>query len=314
MKEMEGTIRLKETLDGKEMSKGCKLVVTYVNNNLNAQEDTKQQGPSSPYQPNKEFIPSYPELYYFNDKKTHSENGSMDNSPLLTMDEKPKKFHSSYQMNKGEDLMDNMMMSNPKYGDDLTNKTVMVRNLPMGTTADELFRLFGMYGNVMRVKIFFKSPENALVEFQENEQATLAKNLLDGCPFRQRILYINISKTAITSNGNENRMYYREYYKQKGHRYRKIGSKNFKNIAPPSRVIHVSNLIPEKESSYYLNLFSKCGKILNWMLLTGECETLLIEFENLQQSVEALAVFHNYQESKTYLKVSFSKYDTIRQI
>jgi len=41
----------------------------------------------------------------------------------------------------------------------------MVRKLPKETDADDLFKLFGMYGNVMRVKIFYKNPETGLVQF-----------------------------------------------------------------------------------------------------------------------------------------------------
>ena len=42
---------------------------------------------------------------------------------------------------------------------------VMVRNLPKDISLDILFKLFGVYGNVMKVKIFFKNTENALVEY-----------------------------------------------------------------------------------------------------------------------------------------------------
>ena len=42
---------------------------------------------------------------------------------------------------------------------------VIVKNLPKGLTPDYLFRLFSLYGNILRIKIFYKNPENALVEF-----------------------------------------------------------------------------------------------------------------------------------------------------
>ena len=42
----------------------------------------------------------------------------------------------------------------------------MVKNLPKYVTPDLLFKLFGVYGNVSKVKIFYKNSSNALVEFQ----------------------------------------------------------------------------------------------------------------------------------------------------
>jgi RNA recognition motif-containing protein len=46
-----------------------------------------------------------------------------------------------------------------------------------------LFKLFGVYGNVMRVKILYKKRDNALIEFKDENQAALAKQYLNGIPF-----------------------------------------------------------------------------------------------------------------------------------
>jgi len=121
-----------------------------------------------------------------------------------------------------------------------------------------------------------------------------------------------MSKTEISFSGHDQCRFYKEYYKQKGHRYRKVGSKNFKNIASPSRVIHISNLIRGKDLEFYTSLFGKCGKIVKSMCLGGETPTILFEMENLRQSVEALVQFHNFEFNGIFLKVSFSKYDSIK--
>jgi len=46
-----------------------------------------------------------------------------------------------------------------------TNNILLVNNLPESITPLMLFRLFGMYGNVMKVKILFNKPEKGFIEF-----------------------------------------------------------------------------------------------------------------------------------------------------
>mmetsp|Transcript_7317 Transcript_7317/g.6655 ORF Transcript_7317/g.6655 Transcript_7317/m.6655 type:complete len:83 (-) Transcript_7317:1485-1733(-) len=71
-----------------------------------------------------------------------------------------------FSLNLDSSFIDSPLLDSPTKIDN-NSKTVMVRCLPKGTTPDDLFRLFGMYGNVMKVKIFYKNPENGLVQFQE---------------------------------------------------------------------------------------------------------------------------------------------------
>lgn len=46
-------------------------------------------------------------------------------------------------------------------------KILIVSNLPLNSTPLALFRLFGVYGNVIKVKIMFKKRDNALVEYSD---------------------------------------------------------------------------------------------------------------------------------------------------
>ena len=57
-----------------------------------------------------------------------------------------------------------------------------------------LFKLFGVYGNVMKVKILFKKRDNALIEFQDSSMAATAKQYLNGVPFFSSQLNVNESK------------------------------------------------------------------------------------------------------------------------
>ncbi len=49
-------------------------------------------------------------------------------------------------------------------------KVVVVKNLSEKVNADMLFRVFGVYGNVQRVKIMFKNRNMALIQFQNHYQ------------------------------------------------------------------------------------------------------------------------------------------------
>lgn len=207
------------------------------------------------------------------------------------------------------------MITREETNDNRTQNTVMVKNLPDGIACQHLFRLFGMYGNVMKIKIFFKNPENALIEFQESSQANLAKTHLNNCPLMGNNIFVTISKNGIhlgAPNVQENNKFLMDYSDSKEHRYKIAGSKNFRNIAPPSSVLHLSNLSEDKDELFYINLFKECGRINKILPLKGETKTMLVEMENIMQSVNVLIHFHNYNIDGKFLKVSFSKYQMIK--
>jgi RNA recognition motif-containing protein len=193
--------------------------------------------------------------------------------------------------------------------------TVLVKNLPRGIICWDLFKLFGLYGNVMKVKIFYTNPENALIEFQDENQALVAKHHLNNCSLRGNNLLVTISKNRIIFNVPfipEGNKFLGDYSESKEHRYKVVGSKNFKNIAPPSKVVHLSNLCDNKSEEFYKILFRNCGRIKKFLPLKGDLNNLLMEMESVQQAVEVVMNFHNFNIEGKFLKVSFSKYQTIR--
>ena len=46
-------------------------------------------------------------------------------------------------------------------------------------TCDILFTLFGVYGNVLRVKILYNKKDNALLQMADNHQATTGRNTVE---------------------------------------------------------------------------------------------------------------------------------------
>ncbi len=51
------------------------------------------------------------------------------------------------------------------------SKVLIVNNIPANTYPYLLFKLFGLYGNVKKVKIMLKKRDTALIEFQDLPQA-----------------------------------------------------------------------------------------------------------------------------------------------
>ena len=194
---------------------------------------------------------------------------------------------------------------------------VLVKNLPQNIVPIMLFRVFGLYGNVQKVKIFFKNPENALIEYDDHSQALLAKMHLNNCPIFGNNIFVIISKQGIVINtnnlkkGEENDLV-ADYSECKDHRYKILGSKNYKNIAAPSKVLHLSNLCADKDEIFYRDLFKEYGSIIKVHFLKVEGKMMLMEMASINDAVSILVHFHNYNIDGKFLKVSFSKYQKIK--
>jgi len=196
---------------------------------------------------------------------------------------------------------------------------LLVKNLPKGITARILFRLFGMYGNVMKVKIFFKNPENALVEYQTPEQAELGKTYLNNCPLYGNNIFVTNSKIGVNIDTSalkkgEETQFMGDFATSPEHRYKFSGSKNYGNIVPPSKVLHLSNLCDDKEDYFYAELFRDFGFIRKFTFLKGPERMALMELGTVDETVKILSNFHNFNINGKYLKVSFSKYQKIKDL
>ena len=212
-----------------------------------------------------------------------------------------------------EKLQKSMTMINSfnKRSQDL--HTVLVQNLPRGSTPLIIFRLFGMYGNVQKITILGKTPGTALVEFQESPQALLAKIHLNNCPLYGNNLLVTLEKNDYPpcSLDNFDDMVI-DFSNSKYHRYKIMGSKNYKNIAAPSKVLHLSNLCDDKDENFYCELFENYGRIVKIHELKGTSKMILMEMRSITDAVSILVNFHNQDINGKFLKVSFSKYSIIK--
>ncbi|CAK9297829.1 unnamed protein product [Gordionus sp. m RMFG-2023] len=99
------------------------------------------------------------------------------------------------------------------------------------------------------------------------------------------------------------------------HRFRNAGSKNCRNIYPPSATLHVSNIPDWAGECDVRPIFEKAGYPMHrfWFLPCnsedpGSKKMALVELESREAGVEALSLLHNAILADKYtLKVSFAR-------
>ncbi|KAH8864090.1 Polypyrimidine tract-binding protein 1 [Schistosoma japonicum] len=139
---------------------------------------------------------------------------------------------------------------------------------------DALFTLFGVYGDVTRVKIMFNKKDTALIQFTDPHQALTGKHFvnilitnlialqfLNGQRLWDKPMKIAVSRHNIVQlpkEDTENGLT-KDYTNSLLHRFRKPNSKNFQNIYPPSHVLHLSNIPPSVTENDIRVLFATKG-------------------------------------------------------
>ncbi|NXV97370.1 PTBP3 protein, partial [Calonectris borealis] len=193
------------------------------------------------------------------------------------------------------------------------NSVLLVSNLnPEAITPHGLFILFGVYGDVHRVKIMFKKKENALVQMADATQAQLAISHLNGQRLYGRVLRATLSKhqtVQLPREGQEDQGLTKDYSNSPLHRFKKPGSKNFQNIFPPSATLHLSNIPPSVTVDDLKNLFASTGSTVKaFRFFQKDCKMALIQLGSVEEAVHALIELHNHDLGENHhLRVSFSK-------
>jgi hypothetical protein len=90
-----------------------------------------------------------------------------------------------------------MNMMNPAMGGIGGAGVVLVDGLAPTVTADDLFPLFGVYGDVQRVKILYNKRDTAMVQYATGQQAAVAVQYLKQCPFFGGVLNVQKSKNTV---------------------------------------------------------------------------------------------------------------------
>ncbi|NWR92647.1 PTBP3 protein, partial [Furnarius figulus] len=193
------------------------------------------------------------------------------------------------------------------------NSVLLVSNLNAeAITPYGLFILFGVYGDVHRVKIMFKKRGIALVQMADATQAQLAINHLNGQRLYGRVMHTTFSKyqtIQLPREGQEDKGLTKDFSNSPLHRFKNPGSKNFQNIFPPSATLHLSNIPSSVTVDDLKNLFaSKGSTVKGFKFFQKDCKMALIQLGSVEEAVHALIELHNHDFGEhQHLRVSFSK-------
>uniref|UniRef100_A0A667XE27 Polypyrimidine tract binding protein 1a n=1 Tax=Myripristis murdjan TaxID=586833 RepID=A0A667XE27_9TELE len=193
------------------------------------------------------------------------------------------------------------------------HNVLLVSNLnPESVTPHCLFILFGVYGDVMRVKILFNKKENALIQMSDGTQAQLAMSHLNGQRLHGRAMRVTLSKhttVQLPREGHEDQGLTKDYSNSPLHRFKKPGSKNYSNIFPPSATLHLSNIPPSVVEDDLRGLFASSGATVKaFKFFQKDRKMALIQMGSVEEAIESLIEFHNHDLGENHhLRVSFSK-------
>ncbi|EEB19455.1 Polypyrimidine tract-binding protein, putative [Pediculus humanus corporis] len=179
-------------------------------------------------------------------------------------------------------------------------------------TPDALFTLFGVYGDVQRVKILYNKKDSALVQMAEPLQAHIAMKHLDQIRVFGKNITVVASKHTLVQmpkDGQPDAGLTKDYVNSPLHRFKKPGSKNYQNIYPPSSTLHLSNIPPTVTEEDIEEAFAEAGfEVKSFKFFPKDKKMALINLESVDQAVSALIKMHNHQLSESnHLRVSFSK-------
>eukprot|EP00455_Lapot_gusevi_P015764 TRINITY_DN1802_c0_g1_i3.p1 TRINITY_DN1802_c0_g1~~TRINITY_DN1802_c0_g1_i3.p1 ORF type:complete len:474 (+),score=183.62 TRINITY_DN1802_c0_g1_i3:54-1424(+) len=199
---------------------------------------------------------------------------------------------------------------------------LLVSNLPetLSDHPDRLFVLFGLYGDVHRVKILHKKKSTAMVQFATPDQAQVALSYLNRLEVFGCDLAINVSKykeillrpVGVQLNVNvQNEDRTKDYIDSKAHRFRIANSKNAAHICAPTNVLHFSNLPPNFSEADLSNMTSTDG-LANVQAVRflkqakNESKMALVAVGDRDEAIRVLLRWHNQKIGGKWIRVSFS--------
>ncbi|XKL62526.1 hypothetical protein PGB90_002359 [Kerria lacca] len=177
---------------------------------------------------------------------------------------------------------------------------------------DALFTLFGVYGDVLRVKILYNKKDCALIQMAEPQQAQLAMLHMDKLRLfgkEIRVMQSKYQTVQLPKEGQPDAGLTKDYTHSPLHRFKKPGSKNYQNIYSPSATLHLSNIPQNVSEDELKNSFHKNGfEVRDFRFFPKDRRMALLQLNSIDDAVAALIKMHNYQLGETsHLRVSFSK-------
>jgi len=202
---------------------------------------------------------------------------------------------------------------NPYETGPLKGCVLLVNNLtPDKITCDKLFILFGVYGDVLRVKILFNKRDTAMIQFFSPQGAHLAHLHLNHLSLYGKEITVTPSKHPEISlprsgEAEESASLTKDYTSSPIHRYKNSASRNSKNINPPSQVLHVSNIYDGCSEEELRKLFGQeQSTVPEVQFFSTNRKMAYVKMASVHDAVLALIRLHNHKLGERYLRVSFS--------
>uniref|UniRef100_A0A8C7YYU0 Polypyrimidine tract binding protein 2b n=1 Tax=Oryzias sinensis TaxID=183150 RepID=A0A8C7YYU0_9TELE len=159
-------------------------------------------------------------------------------------------------------------------------------------TPQSLFTLFGVYGDVQRVKILYNKKDSALIQLSDGNQAQLAMSHLNGQKVFGKVMRVTLSKhqtVALPREGLDDQLLTKDF----------AGS--------PLHLTSHDPLEGVGEEDLRL-LFSNSGGAVKAFKFFQDRKMALIQMSSVEEAIQALMDLHNYDMGGNHhLKVSFSK-------
>jgi len=202
---------------------------------------------------------------------------------------------------------------NPYDSGPMKGCVLLVNNLTSDKiTPDKLFILFGVYGDVLRVKILFNKRDTAMIQFASPQGAHLAHLHLNHLLLHSKEITVTPSKHPEISlprsgEAEESASLTKDYTSSPIHRFKNTASRNTKNINPPSQVLHVSNIYDGCSEEELRKLFGQeqsSPPVVQFF--STNRKMAYVKMEGIHEAVLALIRLHNYKLGERYLRVSFS--------
>ncbi|MEN2496632.1 MAG: Polypyrimidine tract-binding protein 2 [Marteilia pararefringens] len=192
-------------------------------------------------------------------------------------------------------------------------KVILLSNLAsdregLKERVDNIFTLFSTVGQVNKVKILFKTPDKAFIEFDTEHQANNAVSMMNLAYLQGRRCSVALSKVSqITIKPQDNQDYFRDYRNSRRHRFIGKGTKHLQNIFPPSPKLHLSNLPRSITEVDIRQMFQGNESEIKNMNVLADRHMAFVELTSVALAVDYLIRLHDTKFGDLTMKVSFAK-------
>lgn len=183
-------------------------------------------------------------------------------------------------------------------------------------TPDMLYTLFGVYGDVLRVKILYNKRDSAMIQFGNSQQAAFARQHLHGVPlFDQQLVVLEsrhqeVKLPRVDPEASEASPLTQDYTSSSDHRF-KGRTANPNNVHSPSQVLHVANIHKDCTVEDLQSVFgqhqpnSPQSPVVEFFKSSRAMAYICMD--SLDSAVMALINVHNTKLNGYSLRVNFSK-------